>query len=436
MPRRPRTRGRLRSSTGARAGRVIAALALVGAVSTPSVAIAAGSSAQHRIRLAVAVHGVDPLTNVNLGLRPDRLLTSSVPGPVSDTEQVRVGLGPDGTPVTVTDLQRLVIHRQGSYIIRELGPARDAAERGSSPPPVLELGTVVWQGFSPGRRTLAALLTLDAGIESARLPMAVDLAFRDHGGTAAPLRPGAAAPAAGTVTVTLHNTTGTTMTVDTGTAAPSSLAGPLQTLQRAATHRHPGPPPTAGDGLPVALPRDRTGQATVAVTAPLAVSGHITAPGGAAAVTGPGTTPVDHGVAVAGTLTDTVSFSVDVSAGDRVGVDLDVQPWLDPRTLTPPRGSSSWRQWARHAGAAGGAGGATSKLVTAAATAARAAEYTPYLQADVPGRDRTSFHYETAVPTAPVAAAAKLRPKPGPVALAVVAALAILGNAELLRRRL
>ena len=54
---------------------------------------------------------------------------------------------------------------QGNYVIRELGPARAADGIGDTVPPVLELGTVVWQGFSPGRRELAARLTLDPTIE-------------------------------------------------------------------------------------------------------------------------------------------------------------------------------------------------------------------------------------------------------------------------------
>src|SRR4051794_3012933 len=153
------------------------------------------------IRLPAPIEGVDPLANVNLGLRPDRLRTSVVPGPVRNSEDIRVGLGPSGAPASVTDQQRLVIRGAGNYIVRELGPAREAVGLGGTVPPVLQLGTVIWQGFSPGRRALTARLTLDPGIEAARLPMSVALGFRSSDGERLPLGPGGTAPADGTVTL-------------------------------------------------------------------------------------------------------------------------------------------------------------------------------------------------------------------------------------------
>src|SRR4051812_36822869 len=71
------------------------------AVAAPTPAAAAADG----IHLATPVEGVDPLTSVDLGLRKDRLLTSVVPGPVRDEEEVRVGVGPTGAPVQVTDRQ-------------------------------------------------------------------------------------------------------------------------------------------------------------------------------------------------------------------------------------------------------------------------------------------------------------------------------------------
>src|SRR3954469_16077526 len=187
---------------GSRAARsVIIVLTVVApllALGTTKPAVAADS---HRVPLSQPVHEVDPLATPGLQLRPDRLLTSQVPGRVNDTERVHVALGPTGAPATVTDTQQLVINGAGNYIVRELGPAREAVGLGETVPPVLELGTVVWQGFSPGRRALSARLTLDPGIEAARLPMTARFAFTDKVGRSAPLQPGAQAPAAGTVTI-------------------------------------------------------------------------------------------------------------------------------------------------------------------------------------------------------------------------------------------
>src|SRR4051794_19786733 len=162
-----------------------------------------------QIRLPAPVHDVDPLRDVDLGLRPDRLRVSVVPGTATDREDVIVAVGPTGAPAAVTDTQRLVIDGAGNYIIRELGPARAAVGLNDTVPPVLQLGTVVWQGFSPGHRELAARLTLDPGIEAARLPMAVRLRLRDADGREHPLDPGGRSPVDGTVTVTLANQTGT-----------------------------------------------------------------------------------------------------------------------------------------------------------------------------------------------------------------------------------
>src|SRR4051794_38127447 len=78
------------------------------------------------IHLSTPVEGVDPLTNVDRGLRRDRRLRSVVPGRVRDEEQVRVEVGASGVPARVTDRQRLVIDGAGNYIVRELGPAREA----------------------------------------------------------------------------------------------------------------------------------------------------------------------------------------------------------------------------------------------------------------------------------------------------------------------
>src|SRR3954469_15955292 len=185
---------------------VLAALMLGAALQlAPALAV---KPAAVGLPLLQPVRDVDPLQGAQgLGLRKDRLLKSVVPGPVVNTEQLTVGVGAPGPPAVVSDLQELVITAAGNYIIRELGPARRAVGLGDTVPPVLELGQVVWQGFSPGRRALTARLTLDPGIESHRLPMSVQLLFTDRGGRAHPLQPGGRAPGDGTVKVTLTNAT-------------------------------------------------------------------------------------------------------------------------------------------------------------------------------------------------------------------------------------
>ncbi|HET6817581.1 MAG TPA: hypothetical protein VFH66_10200, partial [Mycobacteriales bacterium] len=103
-----------------------AAVAVAGllAVAAPALdAAGAGTRANDAIPLAAPVRNVDPLAGASaLGLRKDRLLTSVVPGPVRNTEDLTVSVGPDGAPAAVEDVQQLVLHGSGAYIVRELGP--------------------------------------------------------------------------------------------------------------------------------------------------------------------------------------------------------------------------------------------------------------------------------------------------------------------------
>jgi len=403
---------------------------------TPTATPAAPRGTPHVIHLPAPVREVDPLTNVNFNLRPDRLRKSSVPGPTSDREDVVVAVGPTGTAQTVTDTQHLVIHGAGNYIVRELGPARAAVGLGDTVPPVLELGTVVWQGFSPGTRSLAARLTLDAGIESARLPLRVSFAFRDKAGHQQGLRPGAEAPTAGSVVVTLVNQTSSQRVVDSGRADLQPLVRALEMLQASAAHPRAAVPPVAGAGLPRTVPGTSTGQRQLDVVAPLRVTGTITVPGAAPQITGPGLTPTTGGASVDGTLAGSVSFTVPVQTGQRVALHLDVRPWPDARTLAPPKPFRSWRAWAASGPDDAAVAQATDTLIAGAAAAAHAAEYSPYLQADMPGPDLSTFTYVVATKTATQRAGDDLTPRPGAIALTVVAVLAVAGNAALLRRRL
>jgi hypothetical protein len=179
-----------------------------------------------------------------------------------------------------------------------------------------------------------------------------------------------------------------------------------------------------------------TGRTSLDVTAPLRVTGSVTAPGGPDSIAGPGLTPTASGADVAGTLAASAAFSVKVAAGDRLGLELDVQPWPDPRTVEPPAPYRSWRAWARSDPDDEAVTAATTTLANAAAASARAAEYSPYLQADAPGTDVSTFTYVIAPPEAIAPTSNSMRPRPGAITLAAVALLAVIGNAELLRRQL
>ncbi|MBV9097162.1 MAG: hypothetical protein JO079_03800, partial [Frankiaceae bacterium] len=203
----------------------------------------------------------------------------------------------------------------------------------------------------------------------------------------------------------------------------------------------PGVPPYAGTGLPASVPGTLVGQTNTNVTAPLRVNGTVTVAGSTGTpvagtpVTGPGTTAIPGGATISGILDATVSFDVALKAGERLGLSLDVQPWLDPRTFPPPGGAPTWASWAATHPSASAVGDATATLVTTAAQAARAADFSPYLQTDTNGQAESSFHYEMASEAATRRAGKALAAKPGAIVAACLAGLAIAGNAALLRRQ-
>src|SRR4051794_4974949 len=104
----------------------LAPLTLLASAPTLAAAVAAPHEEADQIRLPAPVRDVDPLQGVNLGLRPDRLRKSVVPGTASDREDVVVAVGPTRAPTPVTDTQRLGINGAGNYIIPGLGPAPGA----------------------------------------------------------------------------------------------------------------------------------------------------------------------------------------------------------------------------------------------------------------------------------------------------------------------
>lgn len=418
------------------AARLAAALGLIAAPILPG-SSAATAAPKASIPLPPPVRNVDPLGGINIGLRADRLKKSVVPGTVDNTEHITARLGAAGAPAAVEDIQELAITGAGAYIVRELGPARAAVSLNDTNPPVLELGQVVWQGFSPGHRDLQAQLTLDPGIEAHRLPMAVTLGFKDSRGKSHPLQPGGVAPADGTLSVTLANQTALPTIVANGTAEVGPLATYLDRLLRAGSNPRVGVPPYAGGGLPASVPGQVSGQTQITATSALRVTGTIGVAGATTdTVQGPGTTPAAGGASIAGTLDSQVTLTVGMRTGQRLHLDLNVLPWLDPRTLTPPAPASTWKQWAATHPTPSDVTTATSTLIAAAATTARSAEYSPYLQADTPGPDLSTFRYVMATETATRRASNVVTAKPGAIAAAVLAFIAIAGNAALLRRQL
>jgi hypothetical protein len=82
-------------------------------------------------------------------------------GRLASVQAVTVTIDRSGMVIRVVDVDRILVGRKGDYSFAINGPIEDVrAAPGSESEPGLRTGTVVWQGFSPGRRLLAAAITL------------------------------------------------------------------------------------------------------------------------------------------------------------------------------------------------------------------------------------------------------------------------------------
>jgi hypothetical protein len=379
-----------------------------------------------------------------VGGKPDRLLKSDVPGPVVNDESVRVGVGGDGSVVTVTADQRLRVEGEGDYAIRERGPARSATSLSADPPPVTRRGAVVWQGFSPGRRDLAARLTLDPLIEAPHLPLTVTVSWTGTDGTTAALRDGGHIPGAGTVTVAVTNATSQPQVLPTAADGDPRVLAPLLDKALAVARRpNAGRLPSTDLGLPATIEATAAAREQASQAVPLRLRGSLRLSGTTGGVQGPATTPTADGATFAGTLGGSapqnagasVAFTVKADGPGQLLLDLTAVGALNPAELAPPNGFATWARWAAASPPLAERKNALDLLVAVAATGARASSYSPYLGADLVGTGSTSFAYAFAPPAARTVARPELSARWGAISLVGVAALLLLVNGGLIWRR-
>lgn len=368
---------------------------------------------------------------------PERRRRTFVPGPVRDDERIDVAVGPDGAPAAVVVTQRLELTGTGDFAVRERGPALRVTALEGTTAPIIQRGTVVWQGFVPGRRVLAARIELDPDREALLLPLRVELELSGAGDVA--IGPGASIPGPGRLVVRLVNQTSRPEAVPSGVGRADEVGAALDLLRGHAIARADTPPPAAGRDLPASVPAADIGTRTVAVTAPLRVTGAVRVRDvEGVTVTGPGTTPTARrdGATLAGVLHGSAEFTLDVPTAGTLELDLSVVPALDPRRLVPPARAPTWRAWAATDPAPAARRAATDLLVEAAAASARADEVAPYLGHAGPGPTSTRFRYRIAPAPRVVRAPTPLRPRPLPIALTATALGAVCTAAVAVWRRL
>jgi hypothetical protein len=368
-----------------------------------------------------------------LGTPTDQLPGYILPGPVSNNELVQVTVSADGSVKQVLDDQRIRVNGSGDYFIREAGPARRAVATGDEPP-VLNLGDVIWQGFSTGSRQLSAQLELDPDIESHHLPLQVRLAFTASDGRKISLAPGARVPGQGTVTLTVSNTTEQKVLLPTAQDAPARpVAAVLDRMLAAARSAAPARLPTDRTGLPSELSVVGATARQASQQMPLQLRGTLSS---ITADPTPGrATPGRAIVGLETMLTGTSRFTLSVPGPGSLALDLTAVPALDADTLLPPRGAKSWSAWAAADPPIAERKAALDVLVQTAATGSRASAYSPYLGSQLEGGGQTTFHYMLAATLSAGTTAAPLSPRPLSISLAVVGALVLAGLGFVLWRK-
>lgn len=308
-----------------------------------------------------------------------------IPSKLRNDEQVEVGLDDDGYPAKVVVTQRLVITRAGDFSFTVPAPATDVtAAPGSQAEPGLRALGIVWQGFSAGRRVLAARATLTQDA-NAGLPLSISVKR-----------------AGDTATVRLVDIATRRILLATGTTSLAQIHAFLDRFRRAQT----GPDQVVVQGL-FGVNGNPTGQTLALVAAPLRIRGMITVPGRAplrvSAQLG-GRHPLQRTIVVPGTSLPKIALRVDL---------------LDPLEILPGR-----RELAA-------APNAVSLLQRALGDIALSWQYRHFLASPDPiGPSRTTYLYRTAARKAVVVRPAPTRSSDGVDVLAIVLA-STLGAAAL-----
>jgi hypothetical protein len=327
-------------------------------------------------------------------------------------ERLLAGVGPDAELVSLRVLHRLVLTGKGDYLVVVGAPVEDVrAAAGSDSQPGLRSGQILWSGFSPGRKVLAA----DAKLQPSEAGRFLPLRLR-------------AVRAGKRYSLTVTNATTVAEIAYEGKGFRQQLAGLLdQTRRESLAGERLTTVYASVDGL-VRVRKD-----AARIVAPLRVEGSLrfpAAPGSARGGTVRGKT-----VSFSGVLGDAgpLSLRVDVSGGGGAPrLQVVARPTKLVRALVPPR-APSWAAAVRRRAIP--ADVLLRRLIDARMQLVRADQYQAFLSnPDAQGTTRTAYVYESAL-----AAHSKASPAPKPgsggrsgVVLALALAGSLLGAVALL----
>jgi hypothetical protein len=323
----------------------------------------------------------------------------------TSVQRVVAGIRPDGGLRSLHVLHRLVLGAKGDYLIAIAAPVADVRPGpGSQSEPGLRTGQVLWSGFSPGRKVLAADVTLQRAAAAPLLPLRLRV---ERGGDRYAL--------------TVTNATTVAEPVYEGQGFARELAALLDRTRRESL---------AGGQLTTAyaslegLVRVREEPARVA--GPFRVEGTLRFP--EAPTAAGGGTLRGNVVSFSGVLGDgrPLSLRVEVQGGGGLPrVRVIGAPTRLVRALAPP-GARTWGEAQRRQSLP--ALTLLRRLIEARMQLVRADQYQAFLSnPDPQGSNRTVYVYETAAAPAPRVAATE--PRDGGTSALVVALM--LGGAVL-----
>jgi hypothetical protein len=410
-----------------------AALAVVGLGSGVPAAVS------ERIRMPTPAEAAGPRAPLIVP-RAGEVDVSVAPGQVADSEVARVSLGPDGAVTGVAVTQTLTMSGVGDFNVVLPGPALHVV----GPPdqatqPGLRRGTILYQGFVPGSKTLVATATLDPAFERFRVPVIVSVRYLQDGREVKP-------PVTGPVEIMIGiaNNSSRLVPVRLGSARAGDVASLLDALR---AELKAGRVPVAGTrGVPASLSSSTAVEVVrPPVTVPFAVSGAIGFSSGSIArlrVAAPGIPTSGAGAAFRAVVPSArfpngkVLIRM-VGEAFRLGtplLEMSVASMLpEPSQLDPP-GGGTWSRALARADAAE-VRDALALGQTTMWQALRRAEFDAYLGNPGTGPSRTRYEYVMGPVARRAAPQERAGVRPGAVVLALVAAALAIANALVLRSR-
>ncbi len=282
---------------------------------------------------------------------------------IANNQRVLVGVDETGSPSSVRVRQRLDVGGRGDYQFAISGPIEDVLRGpGSDSDPGLRADQVLWAGFSPGHKVLAADVTLRPGEAAQYLPLRLGLERTGDG-----------------VTLAVTNATVTPVLEYAGTTRSRQIASLLDRTRRTA---RAGERLTAAYATFYGLVRQRARKAQI--EAPLRVEGELRAGSG-------------KPVRFSGTLGDGEPLALLVHApGDGTPhARLTATPVPVERLLRPPGGALTWTAALRRRRLP--AAFLLKRLLESRMRLVRTDQYQAFLSnPDADGRSRSVYAYETA----------------------------------------